>query len=326
MDLRDLRIFASVCELSSFTKAAVHLGLAQPTISRVIGELEAEWGGPLFYRTGRGVALSELGEEALVRVRGLLKDADRVSEDLRGLSRLPSGFVSIALPPSVVTLVIPDLLNQLRRELPGIHLRIREGFSDENERWLAEGKIDIGIYSKYWEGAPSPDRLLLPSRLVLAGFVPEDTLRREIDFADLARFPLVLPPPTNGLRMIVDAVARRLKVPLNIVADADSTVAQKSVSAHCGCFMIKAVHTIAEEQSQGLVASSVIRNPYVNRHVVLVTSHQKPLSRAGREVAERITRILQVVSQPRGPEPTGSRNPDLPAGTVGIKPDLAASY
>jgi hypothetical protein len=65
--------------------------------------------------------------------------------------------------------------------------------------------------------------------------------------------------------------------------------------------MIKAIHTIAEEQSHGLVASSVIRNPYVNRHVVLVTSHQKPLSRAGREVADRITRILQVVSQSIGP-------------------------
>ncbi|HEY9346350.1 MAG TPA: LysR substrate-binding domain-containing protein, partial [Inquilinus sp.] len=119
-------------------------------------------------------------------------------------------------------------------------------------------------------------------------------------FTDLSRFPLVLPPPTNGLRMIVDTVARRLKVPLNIVVDADSTIAQKAVAAQCGCFMIKAIHTIAEEQAKGLVASSVIRTPHINRHVVLVTSHQKPLSRAGREVAERITRILHIVSHSVG--------------------------
>lgn len=306
MDLRELRMFVCACELSSFTKAAVHLGVAQPTISRVISALEAEWGGPLFYRTGRGVSLSELGEEAFTRAQTLLRDAERISEDLRGLGRLPSGTVSVALPPSLIALVVPPLLNQLRRDLPGIYLRIREGFSDENERWLAEGKIDIGIYSKYWEGKPSKERLLLPSRLLLSGFVDRSVLPKEIDFADLPRFPLILPPPSNGLRMIVDAVARRLKVPLNVVVDADSILAQKEMAQRCGCFMIKAIHTIAPETRRGLVTSTVIRNPHINRHVLLVTGNQKPLSQAAREVAKRITRILEAASRGKTPSQSGA--------------------
>lgn len=192
-------------------------------------------------------------------------------------------------------------LNQLRQDLPGISLRIREGFSDENERWLAEGKIDIGIYSKYWEGKPSKERLLLPSRLLLSGFVDGSVLPKEIDFADLPRFPLILPPPSNGLRTIVDAVARRLKVLLNVVVDADSILAQKEVAERCGCFMIKAIHTIAPETRRGLLTSSVIRNPHINRHVLLVTGSQKPLSRAAREVATRITRILEATSRDKTP-------------------------
>ena len=296
VNLEHLRTFARAAELGSFTKAAVSLGLAQPTVSRIISELEAEWDGPLFYRTGRGVALSELGQEALVRAQSLLRDVEQISEDLRAFSRFPSGNVSIGLPPSLIGVVIPALLNQLRCELPGIRLRIYEGFSEQIERWLSEGIVDVGIYSKYKEGIIKGDALMLNSRLVLAGVrepmrpAGRDRLRAA------CRFPLVLPALTNGLRMSVDAVARRTKVELTVVAEADSILAQKEMTLNCGCYMIKAPHTIADEKRKGVFASSVIRNPYISRHVVLVTGQQKPLSRAAREVAARVMLILRGLS------------------------------
>ena len=293
MDLDALSLFVRASELNSFSKAAVSFGVAQPTVSRIIGNLEKEWGGPLFYRTGRGVMLSELGEEALVRARALLQQAERIGEDLRSFSRVPSGGVSIALPPSTIGIVLPPLLNQLRSERPGIRLQIHEGFSDQVERWLAEGIVDIGIYSKYREGRADQTGLFLQSRLVLAGPADQMHLPAEIDFARLADFPLVLPPPTNGLRAIVDAIARRMRVRLQVVVDADSIVAQKAMAAECGCFMIKAPHTTADESARRIFATSVIRRPYINRHVVLATGHQKPLSRAARDVANRITEILR---------------------------------
>lgn len=296
MDLKELRLFVRASEMHSFSRAAVSLGIAQPTISRVVGELEAEWGGPLFYRTGRGVTLSELGELAVQRVRFLLQEADQVCEDLRGFSQLPSGIVSVGLPPSIVASVIPELVNRLRAELPGIHLRIHEGFSDQITRWIAGGTVDIGIYSKYKEGRPAGDgTLLLESPLVLAGAAGNCDLPAEIDFARLAGFPLVLPVVTNGLRMIVDAIARKLKVSLRVVVDAESTLAQKAIAARCGCFMIKAPHTIADEKAKGVYSTSVIRAPYIQRHVVLVTGQQRPLNRASREVAARLTAILRAL-------------------------------
>jgi LysR family nitrogen assimilation transcriptional regulator len=296
MDLSDLRIFLRAAELGSFSKAAVAFGVAQPTVSRIIGELEAEWDGPLFYRTGRGVALSELGGEALTRARFLLREADQASEDLKAFSRLPSGIVSIGLPTSIVQPAIPPLVNELRAELPGIRLQVYEGFSDQIERWLAEGLIDIGAYSKYREGPKGESRLLLESQLVLAGLREGWNLPPEINFERLAEFSLVLPAPTNGLRIMVDSVARRMKVPLNVIADMDSTIGQKVMAARCGCYMVKAPHTISEETSQGIFASSIIRAPYITRHVTLVTGHQRPLSRPSREVVTRLTAILRRLS------------------------------
>lgn len=296
MELAELRIFVRAGELGSFSKAAVSLGVAQPTVSRVISDLESEWDGPLFYRTGRGVTLSELGEEALTKARFLLREADQAAEDLRAFSRLPSGVVSVGLPTSLVEPVVPALVNELRAELPGIRLQVYEGFSDQIERWLAEGTIDIGAYSKYREGERGNSSLLLESQLVLAG--PRDGWNQpaEIDFERLADIALVLPAPTNGLRIMVESVAKRLKVPLNIIADIDSTIGQKAMAAQCGCYMVKAPHTIADETARGMFASSVIRNPYITRHVILVTGHQRPLSRASREVILRMTAILRRLS------------------------------
>ena len=296
MELSELRIFVRAAELGSFSKAAVSAGVAQPTVSRIIGELESEWDGPLFYRTGRGVSLSELGEEALARARSLLRDADQASEDLRAFSRLPTGNVSLGLPTSLVDPVVPVLVNELRHELPGIRLQVYEGFSDLIERWLAEGTIDIGAYSKYREGGEKTS-LLVESRLVLAGPQKGWNLPPEIDFERLADFDLVLPARTNGLRIMVDSVARRLKVPLNVIADIDSTIGQKALAAHCGCYMVKAPHTIADETARGMFASSVIRNPFITRHVTLVTGRQRPLSRASREVASRLTAVLQRLTR-----------------------------
>ncbi len=314
MELADLRIFVRAAELGSFSKAAVTTGLAQPTVSRVIGDLEAEWDGPLFYRTGRGVTLSELGEEALTKARFLLREADQAAEDLKAFSRLPSGVVSIGLPTSIVEPAIPRLVNELRAELPGIRLQVYEGFSDQIERWLAEGTIDIGAYSKYREGPLSRNSLLLESQLVIAGPREGWSLPPEIDFARLSEFDLVLPARTNGLRIMVDSVARRMRVPLNIIADVDSTVGQKAMAAHCGCYMVKAPHTIADETRQGMFASSVIRNPFITRHVTLVTGHQRPLSRASREVIFRLTEILRKLSV--APAPNQSNNTVSSAGVI----------
>lgn len=297
IDFQHLRVFIQVAELKSFTKAAVVFGVSQPTISRLIKEMEEQWEGQLFYRTGRGANLSEFGEMALARARTLVRDADQVSEELRARSRLPSGDVSLALPFSMVAPVVPRLVNQLRRDLPGIRLTIYEGFGGQLERWLSTGEVEIGLYSVYREGESFHDMPLLPSRLILAVPAGVATLPPETSFADLVNYPLVLPPMPHGLRIILESISRRLRVSLNAVVDAGSVVAQKLICEHSGCYMIKSPHSIADEQASGLYSTSLIVEPIIQRYAVLVTTRQRPVSRAAREVASRVTAILRSLSR-----------------------------
>ena len=84
-----LALFVKAAELRSFSKAAVALGDTQPTISRPLAELERSLGGALFHRTGRGVALTEMGEALLPRVRALLDGANHLIEDAQAFGKAP---------------------------------------------------------------------------------------------------------------------------------------------------------------------------------------------------------------------------------------------
>ncbi|MBE0615696.1 MAG: LysR family transcriptional regulator, partial [Burkholderiales bacterium] len=72
MDLRRLRAFGAVAAHGSFSRAAAVLGLDASALSRQVALLERELGGRLFHRTGRGVALTELGERLAPLARALL--------------------------------------------------------------------------------------------------------------------------------------------------------------------------------------------------------------------------------------------------------------
>ena len=298
MDLADLRCFVRASQLGSFSKTAIALGVAQPTVTRIIAQLELEWEGLLFHRTGRGVVLSELGHEALIRAQSLLRDFDQASEDIRASSRLPSGVVTIGMPTSLVVAVIPTLINQLRVDLPGIRLQVHEGFNDEIERWLAEGSIDIGARSRYREGRAENGKGAIGSPLVLAGLRPGWCLPPEVDFRRLADFALVLPARTNALRTIVDTVARRLKLRLNIVAGVDSMLGQEAIAQRCGCYLVKAPFR-SKQGDRGSFASAVIRQPSITRQIEIVTSHNGPLSRASRQVIGRLTQIMKELESSR---------------------------
>ena len=78
MELDQLRIFARVAELGSFTQAADQLGMAKGRVSQVVQRLEAQVGARLLQRTTRRVRLTPDGEQFLERGQELIADADQL--------------------------------------------------------------------------------------------------------------------------------------------------------------------------------------------------------------------------------------------------------
>jgi LysR family nitrogen assimilation transcriptional regulator len=292
LNLSSIGTFTRVAELGSFSKAAVSLKIAQPSISRIISELESTIGGELFYRTGRGAKLSELGEMLLPRAQALLQTAEQLETDAAGFGRAPVGNVSVASLPSLTQPLASTLYNYVREHTPGIKLRLIEGFSDQVERWVAEGAVDIGLLSKYKNVLASRDDVLFRADLMLvrAGNVASGP--KVVQFADLDGLPMVLPSSTNGLRIVLEETARRHKIKLNVVVEAESLVAQREIVIKCGCNSVMARQALDEIGPGQSLVGSRINEAGLERYVVAATTQQRPLSKAARVVLQAIRHTL----------------------------------
>ncbi|MCD0504577.1 LysR family transcriptional regulator [Bordetella petrii] len=298
MELKTLRIFTRIAESGSLTRAATALGIAQSALSRHLSELEQEFGGRLFFRTGRGVLLTELGESLMPRAQALLLEADQFMEEARAAKRKPGGVVNLGLIPSLSQPLIGMLLTHTRAHYPDIRLRVFEGYSGEIEAWLANGKIDAGIYNRYRAASHTARDVLLETNMMLVTAADSALAQqRTIRFTDLARIPLALPVRPNSLRGVLDGIAQRHGVSLEVVLEADSGVAIKDAIRHGGLHSILPAHAASAEISQGMLKPIRLVGPVIRQTVLLDISRQRPTSAATRQLLKVLPDFTRQIAK-----------------------------
>lgn len=123
-DWNRARAFLVTAEEGSFSAAARALGLTQPTLGRQVDALEEELGVVLFERVGRGLTLTRSGLDLLEHVRSMGRAATGVSLAATGQSQTIAGSISITASEVCAAFLLPPVLARLRREHPGIHVKI----------------------------------------------------------------------------------------------------------------------------------------------------------------------------------------------------------
>lgn len=111
-----MRVFARVVDEGSFAGAARALDLAPAVVTRLIAELEEHLGARLLNRTTRRIALTEVGENYLERVRRILADVDEAEALAHASVAEPRGPVRLLMPPAVA-------VHQLAKHLPRFHAK-----------------------------------------------------------------------------------------------------------------------------------------------------------------------------------------------------------
>ena len=127
--------------MRSFSRAGRELGLSQPSVSRILAQLEQEVGAALLVRTTRAVALTEAGADYLARTEPLLSALDEADHNARGSTEL-RGILRIALSFSFgVREVIPRLSPFLTRH-PALRLDL--AMNDARQDLVVDG-IDVAL-------------------------------------------------------------------------------------------------------------------------------------------------------------------------------------
>lgn len=132
-------------EMGSFTRAAQALNYAQSSVSKMVADLEAEWGMTLLERSKRGLCLTSAGDQVLPFLRKVLNDHAELEGQICRMNGIETGVVRIGTFASVAIHWLPNIFSALQRDYPGIGYEMLLGDYDEVERWIGEGRVDCGF-------------------------------------------------------------------------------------------------------------------------------------------------------------------------------------
>ena len=139
------RAFLTAARLGSFTRAGEALGYSQSGISRMIADLEREWGVRLLERDRGGVRLTSEGHELAPAVQAVCDEHGRLQARIDSMSGLEFGLIRIGTVTSVATHWLPNIVKRYREDYPNIDYEITTRGYSEVERMIAEGQVDCGF-------------------------------------------------------------------------------------------------------------------------------------------------------------------------------------
>lgn len=199
------RWFVVLAEESNVSAAADRLGMAQPTLSRMLARLERQVGMKLFDRHGRRITLNEVGREFLEHVRradASLAMAEQVVREARGDT---PRIVRFGFLHSFGPWLVPDIILRTRETDPRISFELHQGAAAGVTELLLADRIDLAIVS------PRPDspevmwRLLQRQQMQVALPAAHPlAAARSVQISDLQDETFVSMSHGYGLRHILD--------------------------------------------------------------------------------------------------------------------------
>lgn len=205
-----LRYFLEVAQSGSLTEASARLHVAASALSRQIAGLEAQLGTPLFDRHPRGMVLTAAGEILAVHARRTVLDAERALGEIGALQGLRAGQVRLATSDAFANELVPRLCVEFQRTHAGIQFSVLSMPTAQVPEAVRSGAADIGLC---FSRAPHKDIAVAyrQSAPVLALVLPDHALARSgsVTIAQLARYPLALPPAETTVRQMIDIVCSR---------------------------------------------------------------------------------------------------------------------
>lgn len=143
--LRQLRVFVTVAQARSFSRAGEIIGLSQSAVSHSVKELETQTGVKLLDRTTREVVLTEAGQQLAMRLERLLDELHSTLRDVGRLGQQLSGTVRVAASQTISAHLIPQCIAESNHRYPDIDFVLH----DRPQQWVLEsirqGDVDFGI-------------------------------------------------------------------------------------------------------------------------------------------------------------------------------------
>ena len=201
MTITQLEYITAVHTYKSFSIAANHCFVTQPTLSMQIQKLEEELGVILFDRSKNPITATDIGEKLIRQAKIILSERDRLQSILEVEKGEYTGILKVGIIPTIAPFLLPLFLKTFTEKYPHIELVLDELTTNEIILGLNKSSVDIGILALPIHNSGIIEESLFYEPFV--GFIPEKHklfLKDKIDVEDLNSDDLLLLKEGHCLR------------------------------------------------------------------------------------------------------------------------------
>ena len=294
MELRHLRYFITVAEELNFSKAALKLYTAQPSLSQQIKDLEEDVGVKLLNRTKRKVELTEEGAVFLEQARLTLAQADKAGAMARQVSQAKQQMLRIGFVPVAEMKIFPYILPNLRVQNPDLKIELLSLNNNEQMRLLKKGDLDLTFTRHNFNSDEIESQFVIREPLIF--LLPKDH--------PLAKYERIPVKALNGIDFIIPSAEQSLTlnqaildfakangIELNIVQKADNILFNiNSIGMGLGCTILPG-YIAPLTMDNTVIRPLDVELPYLDLYV---SYHKNNKSYAVSKFLELLTRVFYL--------------------------------
>ena len=291
LSLDQLTTYRLVIGRGSFTAAAEALGISQPAVSLQMRQLETALQTRLIERTGRGVRPTPAGLTLLEHCEEIEKAVSAAVQSVAMHKLDISGTVTLGTGSTVCIHLLPEVLQQLRKDYPQLSVGVKTGNTQDIVRGVEENSIDIGFVT-----LPATSRSLDVTPVMVDEFVTITAKPTEgDDGTEAEHLPLIVFASGSSTRQLIDGWFQRTGKSASPVMELGSIEAiKRMVRAGLGYSIVPRMAVAQVEDCEGLHIESL--EPALHRTLGLIMRQDKVVNRAMREVIHSIQAMQSAQS------------------------------
>jgi len=274
MDMRHFRIFLTVCEAGTMTRAAEIVYMTQPSVSQVIAELEKEYGVRLFERLNHRLFLTAAGEHLRSYANHIVNLSEQVRKELADLSA--QGSIRIGASLTIGAHLMPGIIHAYRQELPDAEIFTQVDNTSVIEKLIMDDRIDLGLVEGPIYSPHIREEMLCEDDLVII-CGPGHPFWDEgiIEINKLVGKSFIIRESGSGTRDIFERVMNNAGANWKIIGVYNNTEAIKqAVRENLGLAVVPRI-SIKDEVERGLLRAVEVSGLNLKRNFNMVYHRQK---------------------------------------------------
>lgn len=294
MEFRHLQTFTEAAERESFTRAAESLNITQAAVSQHVAALETELQATLFDRRGRGVCLTERGQQMYQYARQILALVAEASSTLSASPQRISGELAIAASSVPAEWLVPELLVEFREHFPEIRESLSVSDSSLATTAVQSGDADVGFVGEVPRASQLKSTAVVEDELVLVSAADHPwTDRGSTTLKQLCQQPLIVREPESGSRRCVEQALREHGVSPTEMTIAMEVNSNDAIRAAVERGVGVAFLSQRDRRHQFGLAQITVRGFHARRHLYLVYNPHRPLADPARAFVDFVEQWSQ---------------------------------